>query len=155
MTRTNVAALVGMAGFFAAAVLILARRFYGAWQTVTVAWSLPLWAMAVLCVFLTVVVKRRREQGRVGLDRSQVNPMMVANFMVVGKASAWAGAVLGGIFLGLAVWVLPRVSVLAAAEADLVGVLAGLAGGVAMSAAGVILERACEVSPPSEPEAAG
>lgn len=154
MNRTDIPALVGVGGFFAAAALILVRRFYGSWQTISFVWSLPLWAMALLCVFLAVMVRRRRGEGRVGLDRSQVNPMMVANFMVVGKASAWAGAILGGWFVGLAVWVLPRVNALAAAEADLPGVLAGAAGGVLLCVAGVVLERSCEVSPPTEGEGA-
>ena len=61
MTRTNTAELVAVAGFFAAAALILVRRFYGAWQTISPVWSLPLWIIAVLCVFLTVMVRRRRE----------------------------------------------------------------------------------------------
>ncbi|KAA8728489.1 DUF3180 domain-containing protein [Corynebacterium tuscaniense] len=155
MTRTNTAELVAVAGFFAAAALILVRRFYGAWQTISPLWSLPLWGIAALCVFLTVMVRRRREEGRVGLDRAQMNPMMVANFMVVGKSGAWAGAVAGGWFLGLAVWVVPRVHMLAAAEADLPGVLAGTLGGVALAVAGLILERSCEVSPPTEGDLAG
>lgn len=154
MTRTNTAELLAVAGFFAAAAVILVRRFYGAWQTVSPVWSLPLWGFALLCVFLTVMVRRRREEGRVGLDRSQMNPMMVANFMVVGKAAAWAGAIIGGWFLGVAVWVIPRVNVLAAAEADLPGVIAGTLGGVALAVAGVVLERSCEVSPPTEGEPA-
>ena len=154
MTRTNTAELVAVAGFFAAAAVILVRRFYGAWQTVSPVWSLPLWGFALWCVFLIGMVRRRREEGRVGLDRSQMNPMMVANFMVVGKAAAWAGAIIGGWFLGVAVWVIPRVNVLAAAEADLPGVIAGTLGGVALAVAGVVLERSCEVSPPTEGEPA-
>lgn len=155
MTRTNITALVGVAGFFAAAALILVRRFYGSWQTISPLWSLPLWAVAAMCAFLTVMVRRRRKEGRVGLDRSQINPMMMANFMVIAKASAWSGAIIGGWFLGLAVWVLPRMNTLTAAQADLPGVIAGTLGGVALAVAGVILERSCEVSPPAEGEAAG
>lgn len=155
MNRTNITALVGVTGFFAAAALILVRRFYGAWQTISPVWSLPLWGMVALCIFLTVMVRRRREEGRIGLDRSQLNPLMAANFMVIGKACAWAGAVTGGWFAGLAVWVLPRLGTLAAADGDLPGVLAGLAAGAALSVAGVVLERSCEVSPPTDGEAAG
>ncbi len=155
MTRTNITALVGVAGFFAAAALILVRRFYGSWQTISPLWSLPLWAVAAMCAFLAVMVRRRRKEGRVGLDRSQINPMMMANFMVIAKASAWSGAIIGGWFLGLAVWVLPRMNTLTAAQADLPGVIAGTLGGVALAVAGVILERSCEVSPPAEGEAAG
>ena len=155
MTRTNITALVGVAGFFAAAALIVVRRFYGSWQTISPLWSLPLWAVAAMCAFLAVMVRRRRKEGRVGLDRSQINPMMMANFMVIAKASAWSGAIIGGWFLGLAVWVLPRMNTLTAAQADLPGVIAGTLGGVALAVAGVILERSCEVSPPAEGEAAG
>ena len=155
MTRTNITALVGVAGFFAAAALILVRRFYGSWQTISPLWSLPLWAIAAMCAFLAVMVRRRRKEGRVGLDRSQINPMMMANFMVIAKASAWSGAIIGGWFLGLAVWVLPRMNTLTAAQADLPGVITGTLGGVALAVAGVILERSCEVSPPAEGEAAG
>lgn len=155
MTRTNITALVGVAGFFAAAALILVRRFYGSWQTISPLWSLPLWAIAAMCAFLAVMVRRRRKEGRVGLDRSQINPMMMANFMVIAKASAWSGAIIGGWFLGLAVWVLPRMNTLTAAQADLPGVISGTLGGVALAVAGVILERSCEVSPPAEGEAAG
>ncbi|MEX3504584.1 DUF3180 domain-containing protein [Corynebacterium sp. LK2510] len=152
MTRTSTAELVLVAGFMAAAAFILVRRFYGMLTAVDATLSLPLWVTAAVCAFCAHMVRTRRKEGKVGLDRSQLNPMMAANLMVLGKASAWSGAICGGIFTGLAVYVAPRAADLAAAEADLPGVIAGALGGVALAVAGVVLERSCEVSPPGEGE---
>ncbi|MGI0541968.1 DUF3180 domain-containing protein [Corynebacterium aquatimens] len=152
MSRTSITALIAVAGFFAAAALILLRRFYGVLNTVTFMYSLPLWFMAVLCVFLAFVVKRRREQGRVGLDRSQLNPMMVANYLATAQACAWAGAIFGGLYVGLLVWIVPKISSLDAAGADLPGAIAGAVGAVALTAAALFLEKSCEVTPPTEGE---
>lgn len=155
MTRTPISGLVGAGLFTAAALAILTWGFYGSFTAISPLASAALWIMAVVCAFLTYWVKKRRNEGLIGLDRSQLNPMMVANFMVIGKASAWTGAIVGGGYVGMAVYVVPNASVLAAAQADLPGVLSGAIGGVALSIAGVILERACEVSPPADGETVG
>ena len=153
MQRTSVAALVGVAGFCAAATLILMRRFYGAVASISILVPSSLWVLALTCGYLVVVVKKRREDGRIGLDRSQLNPMMAANFMLFGKASAWGGAIAGGAYLGPLVYVVPRLGTLAAAGEDLPALASGVLGGLALAVAGVLLEKACEVSPPSNGEA--
>ncbi|WP_165164976.1 DUF3180 domain-containing protein [Corynebacterium qintianiae] len=155
MSRTQVPALVALAGFMAAAAFILVRRFYGALTTVGATASLPLWIVAAACLFTAYMVRKRREEGKVGLDRSQLNPMMAANFMLLGKASAWAGAVCGGLFTGLLVYIVPRLDVLAAAQDDLPGTVSGALGALVLAIAGVVLERSCEVSPPTEGEPVG
>lgn len=152
MTRTPIAALVALAGFCAAATFILVRRFYGMLNAVDLTFSMPLWIVAAVCLFIAYMVKKRREEGKIGLDRSQLNPLLVANFLLLGKASAWSGAVFGGIFAGMAVFVAPRVATLLAAEADMPGVLSGMLGGVALAVAGLVLEHSCEVSPPTDGE---
>ncbi|WP_257159697.1 DUF3180 domain-containing protein [Corynebacterium cystitidis] len=155
MTRTPISGLVGAGLFTATAAAILTWGFYGSFTSISPVASAALWIMAVVCAFLTYWVKRRRDEGLIGLDRSQLNPMMVANFMVIGKASAWTGAIVGGGYAGVATYVIPNAGMLAAAQADLPGVLAGAIGGVALSIAGVMLERACEVSPPADGEVIG
>mgnify|MGYP001940690279 CR=1 FL=1 len=155
MTRTPIDGLVLAAGFFAAASLILVQRFYGALASLNLTVPLSLWVIAAVAGWIAWVVKNRREEGRVGLDRTQLNPMMVANFMVFGKACAWAGAVCGGAYAGGLVYVLPRLATLAAASGDTPPLVAGTLGGLALSVAGVILERVCEVSPPGDGEAVG
>lgn len=155
MNRTPITGLVATAGFMAAAAYILLRRFYGALGAVGAAASMPLWIIAAVCLFIAYMVRKRRSEGKVGLDRSQLNPMMVANFMLLGKACAWAGAISGGLFVGLFAYIAPRVGLLAAAQADLPGTVSGVLGGAALAVCGVVLERACEVSPPTDGEPVG
>ena len=155
MTRTPLAGLAGAAVFGALAALILVRRFYGALASLSLLVPLSLWVLAAVCGYIAYMVKKRREEGMVGLDRSQLNPMMVANFMALGKAGAWAGALCGGAYAGLAIYVAPKLEVLAAASEDLPSLISGALGGLALAVAGVVLERACEVSPPSQGEGVG
>ena len=152
MTRTPITGLVGAALFAAATALILVRRFYAALESLSLVVPLSLWIVAAVCAYFAYMVRKRREEGKVGLDRSQLNPMMVANLMVFGKASAWAGALCGGVYGGLLAYVAPRLGVLAAAADDFPSLVSGAVGGLALAVAGVTLERACEVTPPSQGE---
>ncbi|MCP1388253.1 DUF3180 domain-containing protein [Corynebacterium sp. TA-R-1] len=152
MTRTPLTGLIGAFFFTAAAALILVRRFYSALVSLDLIVPLSLWIVAAACGYFAYMVHKRREEGKVGLDRSQLNPMMAANLMVFGKASAWAGALCGGLYAGVLIYVIPRLQLLTAAAEDFPSVLSGALGGIALAAAGVMLERACEVSPPSAGE---
>lgn len=155
MNRTSIAGLFGAGAFTAAAALILLRRYYSALESLSLIVPMSLWIAAAACFYIAHMVKKRREEGSVGLDRSQLNPMMVANFMVFGKACAWTGAICGGGYLGALAYVVPRLSHLAAAAQDFPSLLSGALGGTALAVAGVVLERACEVSPPASGESAG
>src|SRR5690625_5605749 len=79
-----------------------------------------------------------------------MNPMTIARFMVVGKASAWTGTIVGAAYLGIALYVVPMAGQIAAAQDDITGVVSSVLGGVAMAIAGLILERHCEVPPPTD-----
>ena len=70
MQRTSVAALIGVAGFSAAATLILMRRFYGAVASISILVPSSLWVLALTCGYLVVVVKKRREDGRIFAELS-------------------------------------------------------------------------------------
>lgn len=151
MKRTSLGALIGTGVFFAAAAAILTTRFYGSMLHIPVTVSATLWLMAVICVALTWKVDQATEDEHgIGLDSSQLNPMTITQFMLVGKASAWTGAIVGGIYAGVAVYVIPNAGTLAAASDDLVGVIASALGGLAMCAAGLRLERHCETPPPPD-----
>lgn len=154
MKRTPIDGLIVAAGFFAAASVILVRRFYRLLESLNMVVPLSLWAIAAVAGWIAWVVKKRREEGKIGLDRSQLNPMMVANFMVFGKACAWAGTVCGGAYLGALVYVAPKLGVLAAASGDVPPLATGTLGGAALCVAGLALERVCEVSPPGDGESA-
>ncbi|KQB86192.1 DUF3180 domain-containing protein [Corynebacterium lowii] len=148
MKRTSLKAL-GAAGVFVAALAAIATwRFYGVLGAIPVTVSVTLWVMAVVCLYLALKVRSRRKDGRIGMDRSQLNPVMVAQFLVVGKASAWTGSLVGGAYVGMGIYILPQAGRLVAAANDVPGVVASALGGIALAAAGVFLERNCEVSPP-------
>lgn len=152
MKRTSIGALIGAGVFVAAAAAILTTRFYGSMLAIPATVSITLWVMAVVCGVLTWKVRSAKEEDAhgIGLDNSQLNPMTILQFMLVGRASAWTGAIVGGAYVGIAVYVIPRASELVAASNDLVGVVSSALGGLAMAVAGVVLERHCEVPPPTE-----
>lgn len=151
MKRTSISALVGVALFVAAAAAILTTRFYGSMLAIPATVSISLWAMALVCVLLTLKVRGAKEDEHgIGLDNSQLNPMTIAQFLLVGKASAWTGAIVGGAYAGMAAYVVPRAGELVAAAGDLAGVVTSALGGAAMCVAGVVLERHCEVPPPTD-----
>ena len=78
-----------------------------------------------------------------------VDPLLVARLAVLAQASAYAGAVFLGIWLGVLLYVVPQVHRLQAAAGDLVAAVVGVvcAGGLVLAA--LWLESVCQV-PPSE-----
>lgn len=155
MQRTSIPALIAAGGVTAALAAILTWRFYGSMMTIPVTVSVTLWVMAAVCVFLALRVRDRRENGGIGQDRSQLSPVTAAQYLVIGKASAWTGAIIGGAYVGMASYIVPRAGDLIAAADDLPGVLASALGGIALAVAGVFLERHCETPPPADGELAG
>lgn len=155
MQRTNIFALSGASVFIAAALGIITWHFYGYFPPLPAAGPVTIWLLALVCVVLIVVVRRNLKDGRIGLDRSQLDPMTVARMMVVGRASAWTGAILAGGYVGIASYVLPNASELIAAEEEAPVVIAGVLGSLALAVAGVVLERNCETPPPPEGESIG
>ena len=143
MKRTSIRALVATGLFVGAASGIMTWGFYGYMPPVGVSVSVTLWRM-----------RSGMEKGDIGMDRSQINPVTAAQWLVVGKASAWTGAIVSGVYAGIASFVVPRSGELVAASDDLPGVLASLSGAVALCVAGVVLERHCVAPPPPDGETA-
>lgn len=152
MKKTSITTLVGIAVFITLAVFILTRGFYGAMMAIPATVSITLWGMAILCAGLTWKVRKAKSDDAfgIGLDHSQLNPMTITQFMLVGKASAWTGTIVGAAYLGIALYVVPMSGQIAAAQDDLAGVITSVLGGLAMAIAGLILERHCEVPPSTD-----
>jgi hypothetical protein len=72
-----------------------------------------------------------------------VNPLMVARFVVLAKASALAGAIFAGFYAGLTGWLF--IERTRAATEDRPAAGAGLLAGLAQVTAALWLERACRV----------
>lgn len=148
MNLTDVRALIATGGFFAAAAAILTWRFYGAIGGFSAAASVTLWVIAALCGYLGWRVRRAMKDDNIGQDRSQLNPVTAAQWLVIGKTSAWTGGIVGGAYLGVLIVLLFHLY-LASAVDDLPGVIVSTFGGLAASAAGLYLERGCHIPPSS------
>ncbi|MFP7366226.1 DUF3180 domain-containing protein [Corynebacterium callunae] len=155
MQKTSLGWLLATGGFCAAVAAILTWRFYGAMSTIPMKVSITLWVLAIICGWAAVRVQGKVDEGMVGQDASQMNPLTIAYLAMLGRASAWGGAIVGGIYVGMASFVIPRVGELSAAQADMPGVLASALGGIALAGAGLYLERSCQAPPPQSGETIG
>ena len=93
------------------------------------------------------------KDDNIGQDRSQLNPVTAAQWLVVGKTSAWAGAIVGGAYIGILVVLLFHLYLASAVE-DLPSVIVSTLGGVCACVAGLYLERGCHIPPASSAEGA-
>lgn len=155
MTRTNETLLVAVAGLMSAVTLLIVQRYYHLMPPVPVGVVALLWFGAVICVVLATIVRQSLKENRIGLDRTQLTPTRAFGFLAVGRASAWTGAVIGGVYLGLAVYVVPRAGDLVAAADDLPIVIGALLGAISLTVAGLWLEFNCLVPPRPEGEQVG
>jgi hypothetical protein len=103
-------------------------------------------ALAVAIVSLGVPV-RRWVAGR--RDRP-LDPLYAARAFVLAKAAAYGGAVLTGWYLGQALALLP--DVVGARRSKLLLALAAAVAAVAVSAAGLLVQRWCRVPPSDDDE---
>ncbi|HEX5541103.1 MAG TPA: DUF3180 domain-containing protein [Micromonospora sp.] len=130
-----------VAGLGAAAVAwLLISRFYGNFPKIP--W-LPVITIAGLAVLegYAALNTRARIEGRPG--REPVDPLAVAWFVVLAKASSLAGAIFAGFSAGLLGWLLLERT--RAAVNDVPAAAASLVASLALVAAALWLERACRV----------
>lgn len=147
LQRIKISQLVWVGVVAALIAAVSALSFYGNFPPIKLSSAALLFIMAGVAAVAAVVVKKRIADGGVGFDRSQMQPTTVASWMLYGKALAWIGALLAGLYLGVGVYVVPQAGHLMAAQADLPGIVGGLVGALASAVAGVRLERACEAPP--------
>jgi hypothetical protein len=145
MRPTSIATLIVAALAAAAVGWLLISNFYG-----DLGAALPILPPVVMLVLafaegvLAWNTKARidRRDGTVPVD-----PLAVARYVVLAKASALAGALFGGLYAGLLCWLVPQSGINTYAGHDLPQAVVGFAGGVALTFAGLVLERACRVPP--------
>lgn len=147
MKKTNITVLVASGAFVAAAAAILTYGFYSDMPPLSAGVAAMLWLVAAVCAVMARVVRRNVGEGTVGFDRSQMSPIAIANWLAIGRASAWTGSIAAGAYIGIGLYVVPKAAQLVSAGEDLPAVLLSAAGGIGLSAAGLWLERSCEVPP--------
>jgi hypothetical protein len=146
MGPTRASTLV-VAGLAAAAVawLLISGVYYSGVPRLPWLPVVTLAALAVLEAYAAINTRGRIER-RPGRD--PVNPLLVARFVVLAKASALAGAIFAGGYAGITGWLF--VERTRAAMEDRPAAGAGLLAAVALVAAALWLERSCRV--PERPE---
>lgn len=151
MKPTSLTSLGVVAAVCVVAAYLVMYRFFGAlgprsW------WDLLFpWLLTGMCASAAIWVRGvLKDESKVGQDRSQVQPIVLARWLVVGTASAWLGAVLTGLYAGAALWALPRMGELVAASEDAPVCVVGAISGILLAAAGIWLEKECQLPPDDE-----
>jgi hypothetical protein len=147
MQPTSPAALVVAALAAAALAWLAISRFYGDIPTLPWLPVITVAALAVLEGYAALATKARIDR-RPG--REPVDPLLVARFVVLAKASSMAGAIFGGLYAGVTGWLLIERQRLTHAAADLPAAAGGLAASCLLVAAALWLERSCRV--PKQPD---
>jgi hypothetical protein len=145
MRPTSVSALV-VAGLAAAAVAwLLLSVFYESWPPLP--W-LPIIVIAALAAGEIVLAQNTaaRIQRKPGAPR--VEPLAVARYAVLAKASSLAGALYLGFSGGVLAWL--ALEPTKAARDDVPAAVAGVVASLALVVAALYLERSCRV--PDQPD---
>jgi hypothetical protein len=140
MRPTSVSVLV-VAGLAAAAVAwLLLSAFYASWPPLP--W-LPIIVIAALAVAEGYLAQNTaaRVQRKPGAPR--VEPLAVARYAVLAKASSLAGALYAGFSAGVLAWLVLEPT--RAAREDVPAAIGGVAASLALIGAALWLERSCRV----------
>lgn len=147
MGPTRPATLV-VAGLAAAALAwLLISNFYGDIPALPWLPSVTLGGLAVLEAYAAVNTRARIDR-RPGHD--PVEPLTVARFVVLAKASSLVGAIFAGLYLGALGWL--AIERTRATSSDIPAAIAGLVASLALVAAALWLERSCRVPEPPDSE---
>jgi lysylphosphatidylglycerol synthetase-like protein (DUF2156 family) len=140
MGPTRAAPLVLAALLAAAVAWLLVTTSYNAIPPLPWSPTAVLSGLGVLEGYMALNTRARIER-RPG--REPVDPIAVARFAVLAKASSLVGSIFGGFFAGLVSWLVFQST--DAAHRDLGPAIGGLVGAIILVIAALLLERACRV----------
>ncbi|HYN95389.1 MAG TPA: DUF3180 domain-containing protein [Pilimelia sp.] len=144
-TRPATLVVTGLAAMAVAWLII--SQFYGSMP------ALP-WLPVVTIAGLAVLEGYAAANTRARIDRrpgrEPVDPLAVARFVVLAKASSPAAALFAGFYAGLLSWLLVERARLAAAAADIPAATGGFVASLGLVFAALWLERSCRV--PKRPD---
>jgi hypothetical protein len=143
---TSIATLVVLALGTAAVAWVLVANYYG--DIPQIPW-LPAFTLFALAAFEAVLARTTKARIDRRPGAAPVDPLAVARYVVLAKASSPAGAIFTGLYGGVLVWLLAR-SELAHARLDVPPTATGLVGALALAGAALWLERSCRVPKPPE-----
>jgi hypothetical protein len=113
-----------------------------------VPWTAP---VGVLLIAGLVGVFAYTTHARIQVRKERMDPQRAVAFLVLGKASALAGALIAGGYLAYALMFVTRIDADAPRDRVIRSAVAVVAG-VGLAIAGLLLERACRVPGPGPEE---
>jgi hypothetical protein len=116
-----------------------------------VPWTAP---VGVLLIAGLVGVFAYTTHTRIQVRKERMDPQRAVAFLVLGKASALAGALIAGGYLAFALMFVTRIDADAPRDRVIRSAVAVVAG-VGLAIAGLLLERACRVPGPGPKEEEG
>ncbi len=144
---TDVWTLV-VAGLAAVALAwLVVSRYYG--DIPKIPW-LPAFTVFALAIGEAVLARTTKARIDRRPGAAPVEPLAVARYVALAKASSMAGSIFAGFYVGLLAWLLAQRGRLTAASGDIAPTAAGVVAALALVAAALWLERACRV--PKRPE---
>jgi H+/Cl- antiporter ClcA len=111
-----------------------------------VPWTAPIGLILVAALVGALAYSTHQ---RIQVRREHIEPQRAVAFLVLGKASALAGALVAGGYFGFALMFLTRLDAAAPRDRVIRSAVAVVAG-IVLCVMGLLLERACKV--PTEPE---
>ncbi len=147
MRPTSPATLVVLALGAAALAWVLVANYYG--DIPPMPW-LPAFTFFALAAGEAVLARSTKARIDRRPGAAPVDPLAVARYVVLAKASSPAGAIFGGLYGGTLVWLLVQAGN-THARADVPPTATGLVASIVLVGAALWLERSCRVpKPPDE-----
>lgn len=146
MKATKVRDLALVALILAVLGWLLIRQIYGSLPALSFIAPLSLLGLGVVELVAARALHARINRAP---GAGRVDPLQAARALALAKASSVAGAVFTGLWIGLLAHTVPNLGFLAAAQGDTIVGGLGVVGGVLLTVAGLVLERACRT--PEDP----
>lgn len=148
MGPTKIRDLVLVAVIVGAASWALVGYNYGSLPSIPLLAGIVLYVLAAVEAVVALVVRARVNSRQIGQARGQLHPLTAARIVALAKASAILGAIMTGVWAGMAVYLFAQHD-LASADHDKPSVLIALVGAVLLVAAALWLEYCCRA--PDDP----
>ena len=143
--------LAGAVAVVAIVGYVLVGGLYKWFPPLTIWTGLSLLAGAILEAGWAFYVRVKINDGQIGVGAGRLHPLTVARSVVVGKASAWVGAIVAGWWIGVLLYLLPRRGDLRVAGEDTPGAVVAAISALALIVAAVWLQHCCK-SPGDPPD---
>jgi hypothetical protein len=142
---TAVAVLTAVVGYM---LVVLTYRWF---PPITLWTGISLLAVAIAEAGWAFYVRAKINDGEIGDAPGWLHPLAVARSVLIAKASAWVGALVGGWWVGVLVYLLPRRSTMKVAGEDTAGAATAAVCALALVIAALWFQHCCK-SPEEPPD---